>query len=136
MKEIRRNNMYYFIFAAEDMYRGLHGIYDYDMVECIDYNEACEIGCEMSRYVIDSYIRPEDIYYSQEDFCVDQGYDEWNEDYWNEYYECLDEVIDGYVYFEVYAVKPEVTFEDYQAWQHENMEPHDFIERFCTQIEP
>lgn len=112
------------------MYRGLHGIFDYDMVEC-DYEEACDIGCEMSRDVIDSYIRPEDTYYSIDDFCEEHGYDEWNDDYQSEYYDELDEICGEYIYFEVYKVKDTVTMEDYKAWQHENMEPHDFVEKYC-----
>ena len=123
--------MYYFIFAAEDMYRGLHGVYDYDMIDCADYDEACQIGCDMSRDVIESYMRPEDVYYTPEDFCDEYGYDEWDDSYQSEYYEALDEACGDFIYYEVYPVKPEVTFEDYEKWQKENMEPRDFIKRFC-----
>lgn len=126
--------MYYFIFAMENMYQGLHGIYDYNMIECHDYNEACEIGQEMSHYVIDSFINPEEIYYTKEDFLNDNEYDTWHENYCNEYYDALDEAIENNIYYEIYPVKSNITLQDYQKWQYENMPPRDFIDRFCREL--
>lgn len=126
--------MEYFIYAKEGMYEGLHGIYDYALLDCSSYEEACEYGEEISREVIDSYVRPEDIYYTQDDFCEEQGYDEWSEDYWNEYYDILDEIIQSYVSYEIYLLKDGVTKQDYQNWQKENREPQDFIYRYCRQL--
>ena len=67
--------MYYFIYAKEGMYEGLHGIYDYTLYDAASYEDACDTAEGMSRDVIDSYVRPEDVYYTQEDFCEEQGYD-------------------------------------------------------------
>ena len=126
--------MYYFIYAKEGMYEGLHGIYDYGLYDASSYEDACNTAEEMSRDVIDSYVRPEDVYYTQEDFCEEQGYDEWDESYWGEYYDALDEITSGYISYEVYPLKNGVTEADYEAWQKENLEPEDFIRRYCRQL--
>ena len=126
--------MYYFIYAKEGMYEGLHGIYDYTLYDAASYEDACDTAEGMSRDVIDSYVRPEDVYYTQEDFCEEQGYDEWDESYWGEYYDMLDEIISGYISYEVYPLKDGVTEADYKAWQKENLEPEDFIRRYCREL--
>lgn len=41
--------------AMDQLYSGLYGMYDIAIVEVADMEEAEEIGCEMSRDVIDSY---------------------------------------------------------------------------------
>ena len=45
----------YLIYADESQYCGLHGIYDWDVVECDTKEEAQEIGVQMSYEVINSY---------------------------------------------------------------------------------
>ena len=47
--------MLFFIWAAEDMYKGLHGIEDYGVFDCPDVEEANRTGLEMSEGVIESY---------------------------------------------------------------------------------
>ena len=47
--------MLVYIFAYEGSYRGLHGMYDEDVVEVQDMEEADEYGYEMAQGVIESY---------------------------------------------------------------------------------
>ena len=47
--------MLVYIFAYEDSYGGLHGIYDADVVEVKDMEEADEYGYEMALGVVESY---------------------------------------------------------------------------------
>ena len=47
--------MLVYIFACESSYGGLHGMYDEDVVEVRDIEEANEYGYEMAEGVIESY---------------------------------------------------------------------------------
>ena len=47
--------MLVYIFAYEDSYGGLHGMYDEDIVEVQDMEEADEYGYEMALGVVESY---------------------------------------------------------------------------------
>ena len=47
--------MLVYIFACEDSYGGLHGMYDEDIVEVRDMKEADEYGYEMAQGVAESY---------------------------------------------------------------------------------
>ena len=47
--------MLVYIFACEGSYGGLHGIYDADVIEVQDMEEANEYGYEMALGVVESY---------------------------------------------------------------------------------
>ena len=47
--------MLVYIFACESSYGGLHGMYDEDVVEVQDIEEANEYGYEMAEGVVGSY---------------------------------------------------------------------------------
>ena len=47
--------MLVYIFACEASYGGLHGMYDEDVVEVRDMEEANEYGYEMALSVVESY---------------------------------------------------------------------------------
>ena len=47
--------MLVYIFAYEGSYRGLHGIYNEEVVEVQDMEEANEYGYEMAQDVVESY---------------------------------------------------------------------------------
>lgn len=47
--------MLVYIFACEGSYGGLHGMYDEDVVEVQDMEEANEYGYEMAKGVVESY---------------------------------------------------------------------------------
>lgn len=44
----------YFVYAYDNLYQGLHGMYYWAISEG-SFEDACEIGQEISRYVIESY---------------------------------------------------------------------------------
>lgn len=56
-----------FIYACEDMYRGLHGIEDMRVVEVDSIEEADEYGMEMSTGVIESYDTLADYEYEDDE---------------------------------------------------------------------
>lgn len=77
----------YFIWAAEQLYEGLHGIETYRVKECSSYEDACNYALELSFDVIDSYCEEEYRRMAEEriDIC---DYD--NEgDYWDDFDEIL-----------------------------------------------
>ena len=47
--------MLVYIFACESSYGGLHGMYDEDVVEVQDMEEANEYGCGIAQGVAESY---------------------------------------------------------------------------------
>ena len=47
--------MLVYIFACESSYGGLHGMYDEDVIEVKDMEEANEYGYEMAEGVVESY---------------------------------------------------------------------------------
>ena len=57
--------MLVYIFACEASYGGLHGIYDEDVVEVQDMEEANEYGYGMAEGVVESY-----------DYCFDEEIEE------------------------------------------------------------
>ena len=57
--------MLVYIFACESSYGGLHGIYDEDVVEVQDMEEANEYGYGMAEGVVESY-----------DYCFDEEIEE------------------------------------------------------------
>lgn len=126
--------MYYFIYAYPDMYGGRHGMYNSELVECNDFEEACECGYELAYETVESYLRADEIY-SQEDFMKDFYDDaEWNDSYNEEYWDAFDEVMQDQCGYEIYTLKDGVTKEDYDNWLKENMPPEDFIKRYCKPI--
>ena len=59
--------MLVYIFACESSYGGLHGMYDEEVVEVRDMEEANEYGYEMAQGVVESY-----SYYFDEDEDIEQ----------------------------------------------------------------
>lgn len=47
--------MYYLIYADENVYQGLHGMYDWTITQCDTEEEANEIAMSMSIDVMESY---------------------------------------------------------------------------------
>ena len=124
----------WFIYAYPEMYGGLHGMYNYDIAFDLSYEEVCNWGAELAYETAESFLRADEIY-SQEEFMED-NYDgeEWDERYREEYWDAFDEMMQDAGSFEVYPLKDEVTEEDFHNWEKENMEPHDFIRRYCRQL--
>lgn len=122
----------YFIYAYEARYGGYYGIYSYELIYCVDEDEANDIGRDLSRDVIESYINPEDEYYSREDYVEMSGLDSWDDSYEQDYYEALDEEIESYIEYEVYLMKQPMSDEDFSQWEEEDGDPRDFIRQYCA----
>lgn len=125
--------MNWFIYAYPEKYGGLHGAFDYDLVQC-NYNEACEIGYELAYSVVESFLREDEIYSHEAYMQEFHNGAEWDECYNNEYWDIFDEVMQEQCSYEIYPLKEGVTEEDYKKWQKENMPPHDFIQRYCREF--
>ena len=102
---------YYFIYAYPEMYGGYHGAFDYDLVQCNNYDEACEIGYELAYGTVETFLRDDEIY-SHEDY-MQEYHDgaEWDERYNDEYWDIFDEVMQEQCSYEVYSLKEGVTEE-------------------------
>ena len=101
----------YFIYAYDEMYNGLHGMYDYRFESC-SFHMAETYGHEMSYNVIESY---SDIYESL--------YDEDSTD--EEMEEAIQEDI-AYEVWELYDDAP--SFKELEAM---NLDPNSYIEEYC-----
>ena len=125
---------WYFIYTYPATYGGLHGMYDYDLVGCSDFQEACDVGHEMACETVERYLRADEIL-SQEEF-MDLYYEseEWDDQYETEYWDAVAEAIEDEACFDIYLLDDEYTYEDYLNWQKKNLEPEDFIKRYCRQI--
>lgn len=125
---------WYFIYTYPASYGGYHGMYEYNLIGCTDYQEACEVAHEMACETVDRYLRADEIL-SQEEFmdlyCESE---EWDDEYETEYWDAVAEAIEDEADFEIYLLKDGYTFEDYRNWQKENMEPEDFIKRYCRRL--
>lgn len=103
----------YFIYAAENMYQGLHGMYDYaiEEAESRDDLEAEAIG--MSYDVMDSYGEiSERLRSDAEEEMEFRDYEE--EDYDNELEAILDELYESNVYYYIVKLNPQYTAEWYE----------------------
>lgn len=99
----------YFILAYENLYQGLHGMYDWTIYES-SFKEACEIGQEMSREVIESY----ECIYDE----LTEGLDE----------EDIEDEIFNDISYEIYDLKEDVSEEEIYSL---NWDPRDIIDEYC-----
>ena len=101
----------YFIYAYEERYNGLHGIYDYRFSDCT-FQEAEEYGYDMSYSVIESY-----------NFILDELYDEDTPE------EEIDEAIQEDIAYEVWELRDDApSFEELEAM---NLDPESYIKEYC-----
>lgn len=101
----------YFIYAYDEFYGGLHGIYDYCFNECT-LRQAEEQGREMSYEVIESYG------YLLEEIC---GEDATEEE--------INEAIQEDIAYEIYELREDApSFEELYDM---NLDPQSYIEEFC-----
>ena len=101
----------YFIYAYDEMYNGLHGMYDYRFDECT-LQTAEAYGYEMSYNVIESY---GDIYESL--------YDENASD------EEMNDAIQEDIAYEVYELRDDApSFEELEVM---NLDPQSYIDDYC-----
>ena len=118
-------NKNWFIYAKEGMYEGLHGIYEYDVLNGT-YEEACSYGEEMSYGLMDSFSHVCD-YYSYDDYEEEYG-TEYAETHESEYYDILEDMKADYVSYEIYPLKDGV---DPETIRQSNDDPATIIEEYC-----
>ena len=101
----------YFIYAYEEFYNGLHGMYDYCFEECT-LRQAEDYGREMSYSVIESY-----------SFILDELYDEDTPE------EEIDEAIQEDIVYEVWELRDDApSFIELEAM---NLDPQSYIDDYC-----
>lgn len=96
----------YFIYAYDEMYGGLHGMYDYVWLFDSTIGDAEEYGYQMSNDVIDSYS------------CIYESFED-------------DEEREMDIAYEVWEIKDGVTYEDIRRADQEGLTPREIIEKFC-----
>lgn len=90
-----------FIYAYDNLFGGLHGMYNYTFYEADTEKEAQETALELSCEVIDSYSDITEQLEEDADFCCDdRDSDEWSSAY--------DEAVLQDTAYEIYALKDEV----------------------------
>lgn len=101
----------YFIYAYEEFYGGLHGIYNYCFDECT-LRQAEEQGREMSYEVIESYD------FLLKEICEEDATDEE-----------MNEAIQEDIAYEVWELRDDApSFEELEAM---NLDPSSYIEEYC-----
>ena len=104
-------NKRYFIYAYDEMYNGLHGMYDYRFDFC-SLESAESYGYEMSYNVIESY---DDIYESL-----------YNEDFTEEE---MEEAIQEDIAYEIWELRDDApSFEELEEM---NLDPQSYIDEYC-----
>lgn len=118
--------MKYFIYAAEDMYQGLHGMEDYLLIDS-DYDTAVAEAENLSMSVMESYPSiMEDI----ED-TAKEVYEKDSE----EYDDYLNELIRENIYYIIYALQDEYEDMDEDEVYHkvQQLGIDEFIETYCEE---
>ena len=123
--------MKYFIYAYPAMYGGLHGMYNYDVVDCDDVEQALTIGLDMAREVIESYGFEEEIY-TEEDYREENEVPEDHDIDWDDFYCVRDDVIAEELGVEIFLLNDDA---DEDEVLHCNLDPRDIIEEYCKEID-
>lgn len=109
----------YFVYAYDDMYGGLHGMYEWCFIEG-SYQEAEDYGEEMSRNVIDSYSEIRQNLFDCED--EEEIYERYSE-------EEIMEIIQEDIAYEIYEVRDDIpSFEELEEM---NLDPESYIKEYC-----
>lgn len=125
--------MLYVIYAAENIYGGLHGLYDYSICDCDSLDEALEIGYENSLEVINSY----GCIYEELEEELQEYIDSADDTFSEEAVEKLRaEIYNEDVDYNFWKIKEEI-LEEYSIEEMEEMlyaDPEFFIEEYCEDI--
>lgn len=102
----------YLIYACEMQYNGLHGMNDWNVYDCQTYEEACEIGHELSYDVITSYGCIEDAFEEEVmERLREEGITAEHQDYDDLYDEWLEELIEEDINYSVYQVQEDIDYD-------------------------
>lgn len=117
-----------FIYAYDDLYGGLHGMYDYIFCEADSYKEAEETAIDLSCGVIGSYYDITEQLEEDADACSDdRDSDEWSSAY--------DEAVLQDTAYEIYALKDEVKDKAQEELDKliDNEGVRGFIDKYCEE---
>lgn len=119
----------YLIYACETSYDGAHGMNNWCVEECNDFDEACEIGRQMSYEVINSY-------QSLSDECLEEARENAENDGIDfdspEADVYIAEVYDEHVNYYVYKLSDNYTYDEYHDMS-ENMDFEEMRDRFVEE---
>ena len=102
----------YLIYACDNQYEGLHGVEDWGVYECESYDEACEIGHELSYDLITSYEFIEQKFEEKvQEQLLEEGLTEDHLDYDNLYDDWMDALIEEDVCYQIYKVKDDINYD-------------------------
>lgn len=124
--------MLYLIYAADAMYGGLHGLYNYEVWDCKDSNEAYLIGEENSYDIISSYSAIYEQLDSDIRDIIDESEHPMSED---DIEELTRDVYKDDLEYEIYKInenlvkEENLTIEDLETIA--NNDPEYFLEYYC-----
>ena len=120
----------YLIYACEQSYGGLHGMYDWDIRECDSKQEAETLGEYMSHEVMETYSCIMDSLYEQANEYIENDTIDENErnDLFDEY---LDDLIEENIAYKIYELDPSYS-ENYYRDLMESMDWEEIVERYSV----
>lgn len=117
-----------FIYAYDNWYGGLHGMYDYTFYEADNEKQAEETAIDLSCDVIGSYYDITEQLEEEADFYSDdRDSDEWSRAY--------DEAVLQDTAYEIYALKDEVKDKNWDELEKliNNEGVRGFIDKYCEE---
>ncbi len=124
--------MIYLIYAAEQTYGGLHGMYNVDIIEADSEEEADEYGEEMSRDVMETYTSILDTMYEEaydaaQNECLEEDTEEY-EDYVGTY---VEDLIANNLEWSVYELSSEHTMDEYREMLRNHQDWEDLRDKYA-----
>lgn len=128
-----------FIYAYEQMYQGMHGMYDRCFIEGTDiYDDvAIDEAIDMSLGVIESYSQIINLIEDEAAECTDYDLQdkEYDQNQWDRLYDLyLEELMNDDIFYQIFKVKDEYskgktdTMLDQETL---NLSPEEIIEEYC-----
>ena len=118
----------YLIYACEQSYGGLHGMYDWDIRECNSKQKAEELGEYMSHEVMETYSCIMDSLYEQANEYIEHDTIDENE-YQDLFDSYLDDLIEENVEYQLYELDSHYSEEEYRKLT-ESMDWEEIVERY------
>lgn len=122
----------YLVYACEQSYGGLHGMYNCDVIEADSEEEADEYGEEMSYDVMESYSSVIDTMYEEaydaaQTECIEEDTEEY-EDYVGTY---VEDLMANNLDWSVYELSSEHTVDEYREMLRNNKTWEDLRDKYA-----
>jgi len=117
--------MRFFVYAYENIYGGLHGIYDFDIVHADSMEDANLIGRDMAINLIETNDALMNIFEAKADLVGPEDSQEWNE--------ALDEAIENDAKWKVYEIDEEAAHDvsDFILSVRFMGDVEEFVDNYC-----